>query len=109
MFRILRQQSNRIRAFADIRSNRWNSIANNHTTAIDPLTRKSHSIAKPYNAAILEEFNTKLKIKKIKNRTKLGQGMVSTYIQTINTKKKHTDDTFKKDREVEAKKKKKQE
>lgn len=77
MFRILRQQSNRIQAFADIRSIRWNSVANSN--AIDPLTRKSYSIAKPYSAAILEEFNKKLTIEKISNRTKLGQGMVSIY------------------------------
>lgn len=33
---------------------------------------------KPYRAAILEEFNGKLSIESIRNRAKLGDGMVKT-------------------------------
>lgn len=72
MFRIFRHQINRMRIFADIHSQHCNSITN---SSILSLTR-SYCTTKPYKAAILEEFNKKLAIESITNRTKLGQGMV---------------------------------
>lgn len=38
---------------------------------------KNTEAVRPYRAAILEDFNTDLVIEKIKNRTILGDGMVS--------------------------------
>lgn len=40
-----------------------------------------------YKAAILEEFDKKLTIESINNRTKLGDGMVTTVTTTIYHKK----------------------
>lgn len=76
MHSILRCQVNRLNSLHSIiapQLKQRNSIGVN-SAFIQPS--KSYSVAKPYKAAILEEFNKKLVIKSIKNRVKLGQGMV---------------------------------
>lgn len=77
MHSLLRCQVNRfesLRSIISIQLKHRNLIAATNCTSF--LQAKSYCVTKPYKAAILEEFNKKLVIEPIKNRAKLGQGMV---------------------------------